>query len=126
MSHRLLTSMGGLPLVIAAALLAPLPVAGETWTVPRTADGQPDLQGGWDFRTIRFGADWPRLSAVSKVSKVRHSEPSVPRGRPVVKAIFGDPRFFGINQINSITPLGFVSPCIFIHSNELIPTRCSN
>jgi hypothetical protein len=22
--------------------------------------------------------------------------------------------------------LGFVSPCIFIHSNELIPTRCSN
>jgi hypothetical protein len=24
------------------------------------------------------------------------------------------------------THLGFVSPCIFIHSNELIPTRCSN
>jgi len=22
--------------------------------------------------------------------------------------------------------LGVVSPCIFIHSNELIPTRCSN
>jgi len=22
--------------------------------------------------------------------------------------------------------LGFVSPCIFVHSNELIQTRCSN
>jgi hypothetical protein len=22
--------------------------------------------------------------------------------------------------------LGFVSPCIFIHSNKLIPTRCSH
>jgi hypothetical protein len=54
-----------LPLVIAAAALAPAPLAGETsssgpatvgtaatWTVPRTAEGQPDLQGIWDFRTI--------------------------------------------------------------------------
>jgi hypothetical protein len=52
MSHRLLTSMAGLPVVIVAALLASAAVAAETWTVPRTADGQPDLQGVWDFRTI--------------------------------------------------------------------------
>src|SRR5215813_14090875 len=52
MSHRLLTSIGNLSVVIGAALLAPAPVAAETWSVPRTADGQPDLQGVWDYRTI--------------------------------------------------------------------------
>jgi hypothetical protein len=52
MSHRLLTAMAGLPVVIAFGLLAPAAVAAETWTVPRMADGQPDLQGVWDFRTI--------------------------------------------------------------------------
>ena len=42
--------------VIAVLVLAPLPAAGqpaaEQWTVPRTPDGQPDLQGVWSFATI--------------------------------------------------------------------------
>jgi hypothetical protein len=52
MSHRYLTSMDGSAIVIAFALLATVPVTGQTWTLSRTADGQPDLQGVWDFRTI--------------------------------------------------------------------------
>jgi hypothetical protein len=56
MSRRRLTSaMPVLPFVIALASLAAAPNAAgaaESWTVPRTADGQPDLQGIWDFRTI--------------------------------------------------------------------------
>jgi hypothetical protein len=56
MSRRFLASaMPVLPLALALAALVPVPLAGqaaETWTAPRTADGQPDLQGIWDFRTI--------------------------------------------------------------------------
>ena len=48
----------GFAAVAAAAivLMIPLAAAGQAspqgWNVPRTADGQPDLQGIWDFRTI--------------------------------------------------------------------------
>ena len=62
MSHRFVASQGALATVIAAALLAPVPVEGqarsaaakkaETWTAPMTPDGHPDLQGIWDFRSI--------------------------------------------------------------------------
>jgi len=64
MNHRFLSSTSGPAIVIAAALLMPAPVAGQSASapattvaannsaVPRTADGQPNLQGVWDFRTI--------------------------------------------------------------------------
>jgi hypothetical protein len=43
--------------VIAIALAAPLAAADaaaktDTWTPPKTAWGEPDLRGVWDFRTI--------------------------------------------------------------------------
>ena len=43
--------MGAVAVVVAVVSLSAIPVAAQT-TVPRTAWGQPDLQGIWDFRTI--------------------------------------------------------------------------
>jgi hypothetical protein len=52
MKRQLVTSMGSLSIVIAAALLTPASAAERPGAVPRLADGHPDLQGVWDYRTI--------------------------------------------------------------------------
>ncbi len=64
MSHRFLASMSALAVVMAMASLAPEPGAGQdrpsakvtpatkTWSLPRTPDGQPDLQGIWSNATL--------------------------------------------------------------------------
>ena len=50
MSHRVLVSVSAVAVVVAVVSLSAIPVAAQT--TPRTAWGQPDLQGIWDFRTI--------------------------------------------------------------------------
>jgi hypothetical protein len=52
MKRQLVTSMGSFSIVIAAALLVPASAAEQPGAVPRLADGHPDLQGVWDYRTI--------------------------------------------------------------------------
>ena len=52
MKRQLVTAMGSVSVVIAAALLAPASAAEQGAAVPRLADGHPDLQGVWDYRTI--------------------------------------------------------------------------
>jgi hypothetical protein len=52
MKRQLVTSMGSLSIVIAAALAAPASAAEQSGAVPRLADGHPDLQGMWDYGTI--------------------------------------------------------------------------
>ena len=50
MRQRCLTSLGALVVGVFVVSLAPAPATAQTtegWTVPRTPDGHPDLQGVW-------------------------------------------------------------------------------
>ena len=50
MRHRFIASGGGVGLVLALVAFAPAAAAGQD-ALPRTPDGQPDLQGVWNFST---------------------------------------------------------------------------
>jgi hypothetical protein len=53
MSHGVLRSLAGLSLAASIAALAGVTVTGQTsWTVPRTPDGRPDLQGNWTNNSV--------------------------------------------------------------------------
>jgi hypothetical protein len=52
MNRQLVTSMGSLSILIAAAALTPASAAEQSGAAPRLADGRPDLQGVWDYGTI--------------------------------------------------------------------------
>lgn len=52
MNRQLVTSMGLLSVMSVVAFLTPAPAAEPLGPAPRLADGRPDLQGVWDFRTI--------------------------------------------------------------------------
>jgi hypothetical protein len=52
MNRQLVASIGSLSVMIAAAVVTPSSAAEQPGAVPRLADGRPDLQGVWDYRTI--------------------------------------------------------------------------
>ena len=51
MSHRVIASPSAVAVVVAVVSLGVVPAVAQT-AAPRTAWGQPDLQGVWDFRSI--------------------------------------------------------------------------
>ncbi len=51
MSHRIIASLSAVAVVVAVVSLGAVPAVAQT-DAPRTAWGQPDLQGVWDFRSI--------------------------------------------------------------------------
>ncbi len=52
MNRRLLASTGVLAIAVAVTWLAPRPAEGQQSSPRRTAWGDPDLQGVWDYRTV--------------------------------------------------------------------------
>ena len=55
MNNRFFAALGAVAAAATVVSLALTPVAAQSkaaYKAPRTADGQPDMQGAWDFRTV--------------------------------------------------------------------------
>jgi hypothetical protein len=85
--------IAGLALAFVFASLASVPIAGQKWVVPRTADGRPDLEGVWENNSAtplerpRQLADKPRLSNEELASLERRARTLF---GPDAEATFGD------------------------------------
>ena len=85
--------IAGVALAFVIASLTSISIGGQTWVVPRTADGRPDLEGVWENNSAtplerpRQLADKPRLSDAELESMKRRAAALF---GPDAEATFGD------------------------------------
>src|SRR5678815_2555278 len=88
-----------LAVALILASLIHVPVGGQNWVMPRTADGRPDLEGVWENNSAtplerpRQLADKPRLSDEELASFKRRAATLF---GPEQDAIFGDALYLAL------------------------------
>jgi hypothetical protein len=88
-----------LAVALILASLIHVPVSGQTWVVPRTADGRPDLEGVWENNSAtplerpRQLANKPRLTDEELASFERRARTLF---SPDAEAVFGDALYLNL------------------------------